>query len=77
MERKANNETQKSLSKVVINWYPGHMVKAQNDIKSAIKLIDIVVEVLDARIPLASQNPIIDDLAQEKQRIVVLNIFSA
>ena len=56
-----------------INWYPGHMVKAQNDIKAAIKLIDIVVEVLDARIPLASQNPIIDELAQEKQRIVVLN----
>ena len=41
-----------------INWYPGHMVKAQNDIKSIIKLIDIVVEVLDARIPLASKNPI-------------------
>lgn len=56
-----------------INWYPGHMVKAQNDIKSAIKLIDIVVEVLDARIPLASRNPIIDELAKDKQRIVILN----
>lgn len=56
-----------------INWYPGHMVKAQNAIKSAIKLIDIVVEVLDARIPLSSRNPIIDDLAKDKQRIIVLN----
>ena len=56
-----------------INWYPGHMVKAQNDIKSVIKLIDIVVEVLDARIPLSSKNPIIDDLAKDKQKIVVLN----
>lgn len=56
-----------------INWYPGHMVKAQNDIKSAIKLIDIVVEVLDARIPLASRNPIIDELAKDKQKIVILN----
>lgn len=56
-----------------INWYPGHMVKAQNDIKAVIKLIDIVVEVLDARIPLSSKNPIIDDLAKDKQKIVVLN----
>ena len=60
-------------NKLNINWYPGHMVKAQNDIKSVIKLIDIVVEVLDARIPLSSCNPIIDDLAKDKQRIVVLN----
>lgn len=56
-----------------INYYPGHMVKAQNDIKSVIKLIDIVVEVLDARIPISSRNPIVDDIAKEKQRIVVLN----
>ena len=56
-----------------INYYPGHMVKAQNDIKSVIKLIDIVVEVLDARIPMSSRNPIVDDIAKEKQRIIVLN----
>ncbi len=56
-----------------INWYPGHMVKAQNEIKSVIKMIDIVVEVLDARIPLSSRNPIIDEFAKEKQRIIVLN----
>ena len=49
------------------------MVKAQNDIKSAIKMIDVVVEVLDARIPLSSQNPIIDELSKDKERIVVLN----
>lgn len=56
-----------------VNWYPGHMVKAQNDIKAAIKLIDIVIEVLDARIPLSSRNPIIDEIAGDKQRIIVLN----
>ncbi|MEG1059797.1 MAG: ribosome biogenesis GTPase YlqF, partial [Clostridia bacterium] len=56
-----------------INWYPGHMVKAQNDIKENLKLIDIVVEVLDARIPISSQNPIIDKLALNKARIIVLN----
>ena len=56
-----------------INYYPGHMVKAQNDIKSVIKLIDIVVEVLDARIPMSSRNPIVDDKKKKKQRIIVLN----
>ena len=70
-EQKKNNE--ESCSKVSINWYPGHMVKAQNEIKDSLKLIDIVVEVLDARIPFASQNPIIDNLAKDKARIVVLN----
>ncbi len=69
----SNNEIQGGLHKSVINYYPGHMVKAQNDIKSVIKLIDIVVEVLDARIPISSRNPIVDDIAKEKQRIVVLN----
>lgn len=58
-----------------INWYPGHMVKTINEIKASIKLIDIVVEVLDARIPLCSRNPIIDELAVNKQRIVVLNKY--
>ena len=68
-----NNISDEKTTKTNINWYPGHMVKAQNDIKAVIKLIDIVVEVLDARIPLASRNPIIDDLAKDKQRIIVLN----
>lgn len=51
----------------------GHMVKAQNEIKVSLKLIDIVVEVLDARIPMSSRNPLIDKLATKKERIVVLN----
>lgn len=60
-------------SKSNINWYPGHMVKAINDIKSILKLIDIVVEVVDARLPLSSCNPIIEQLAQDKKKIIVLN----
>ncbi len=64
---------EKSFSKVSINWYPGHMVKAQNEIKANLKLIDIVVEILDARIPVSSGNPIIKNLAKDKQRIVILN----
>ncbi len=51
----------------------GHMVKAQNEIKESLKLIDIVVEVLDARIPMSSRNPLIDKLANSKERIIVLN----
>lgn len=66
-----NNE--KSFSKVSINWYPGHMVKAQNEIKESLKLIDIVLEVLDARAPLSSRNPIIEEFAKDKQRIIILN----
>lgn len=67
------NNSNEKLTKVGINWYPGHMVKAQNEIKDSLKLIDIVVEVLDARIPLSSRNPLIDKLAKDKERIVVLN----
>jgi len=73
MERKANNETQKSLSKVVINWYPGHMVKTKRQIIEDLKLIDVVIELLDARIPVSSQNPDIAEIIKGKKRIIVLN----
>lgn len=66
-----NND--KGLQKNVINWYPGHMVKAQSEIKDSLKLIDIVVEVLDARVPISSRNPLIDTLAKDKARIIILN----
>lgn len=66
-----NND--KGVNKNVINWYPGHMVKAQNEIKDSLKLIDIVVEVLDARVPISSRNPLIDTLAKDKARIIILN----
>lgn len=49
------------------------MLKAQNDIKASLKLIDIVVEVLDARIPISSRNPLIDELNEDKKKIIVLN----
>ena len=66
---------EKSFSKTSINWYPGHMVKAQNEIKNNLKLIDIVVEVLDARIPISSKNENINDLVKDKKRIIVLNKY--
>ena len=56
-----------------IQWYPGHMTKAKRMMQENIKLIDIVVELLDARIPLSSRNPDIDQLANNKFRLIILN----
>ena len=56
-----------------INWYPGHMAKTKKQIIEDLKLIDLVVEVLDARIPISSQNPDIRKIIQNKKRLVILN----
>lgn len=56
-----------------IQWYPGHMTKAKRAMKEDIKLIDLVIELVDARVPLGSRNPDIDDLAKGKGRIILLN----
>lgn len=58
-----------------INWYPGHMKKTKELIEENLKLIDVVVELLDARIPISSKNPQIDELIKGKERIVVFNKF--
>ena len=55
-----------------IQWYPGHMTKAKRMMQEDIKLIDIVIELLDARAPLSSKNPDIDNLAANKSRMVIL-----
>ena len=54
-------------------WYPGHMTKAKRMMQENIKLIDLVIELLDARIPLSSRNPDIDELGKNKARLVLLN----
>lgn len=56
-----------------IQWYPGHMTKAKRMMQEDIKLIDIVIELIDARIPLSSKNPDIDELAKNKFRLILLN----
>ena len=56
-----------------IQWYPGHMTKAKRAMKEDIKLIDLVIELVDARVPLGSRNPDIDELAKNKGRIILLN----
>ena len=56
-----------------INWYPGHMAKTKRQIAEDLKLIDVVIEILDARIPISSQNPDMRELTKNKKKIVVLN----
>lgn len=56
-----------------INWYPGHMAKTKKQIIEDIKLMDVVVEVLDARIPISSRNPDIEQYIQNKDRLILLN----
>ena len=56
-----------------IQWYPGHMTKAIRMMQENIKLIDIVIELVDARVPLSSKNPDIDELAKNKFRLILLN----
>ena len=54
-------------------WYPGHMTKAKRRMQEDIKLIDLVIELVDARVPLSSRNPDIDDLGKNKARLILLN----
>ena len=54
-------------------WYPGHMTKAKRAMQEDIRLIDVVIELVDARIPISSKNPDINSLAKGKSRILLLN----
>lgn len=56
-----------------INWYPGHMKKTRESIQKSLSMVDIVFELIDARIPASSQNPVIDSIVGEKPRIIILN----
>lgn len=73
-EKKNNNQEEK-LTKVGINWFPGHMAKTRRQIAEDLKMIDVVVEILDARIPMSSQNPDIRQITQNKKKIIVLNKY--
>ena len=65
-------ENEKSLPSTSINWYPGHMAKTKREIKEKIDLIDIVFEVIDARIPYSSKNKDIDDIVKNKPRVIIM-----
>ena len=58
---------------MLIQWYPGHMAKARRMLQENLKLIDVVVELFDARAPAATRNPDFDVLFREKTRVVLLN----
>lgn len=68
-----NENNLKNTEKTNINWFPGHMAKTRRLISDNLKLVDVVVELVDARIPLASRNPEIDKIVGSKPRILVMN----
>ena len=63
---------QNSYHKINLNWFPGHMAKTRRQITEDLKMIDVVVEILDARIPNSSQNPDIRQITQNKKKIIIL-----
>ena len=56
-----------------VQWYPGHMTKARRQMQEDIRLIDLIIELVDARVPLSSRNPDIDELGKNKARMILLN----
>ena len=56
-----------------INWYPGHMKKTKEEIQKNLKLVDLVIEIIDARIPVSSRNPMLDEILLNKPRMIILN----
>ncbi|MCQ2559090.1 MAG: ribosome biogenesis GTPase YlqF, partial [Clostridia bacterium] len=56
-----------------IQWFPGHMAKTRRLVQDNLKLVDVVLELLDARIPLSSRNPLLQELARNKKKLVILN----
>ena len=69
------NNDEKVFQKSNINWYPGHMAKTKREISEKLGLIDVVYEVVDARMPLSSKIVDIDDLIKDKPRIIVMSKY--
>lgn len=59
--------------KIRIQWFPGHMTKAKREMQEKLKMVDMIIELRDARIPYASKNPMIDELCQQKPRLIILS----
>ena len=60
---------------MTIQWYPGHMAKAKREVNEQLKKVDVVFEIVDARIPYSSRNPMIDDVIKQKPRVVILSLI--
>ncbi len=67
------NNREETFSGSGINWYPGHMTKARRAMQEDVKLIDLLIEIVDARVPISSRNPDIDELGRGKARLLILN----
>src|SRR5699024_1764895 len=74
-EVKFMENVEKSFSKTSINWYPGHMAKARREMKEKLELIDIVIEVIDARMPASSRVYDLDELIGKKLKTMVLTKY--
>lgn len=61
------------MAMTTIQWYPGHMNKAKREVSEKLKFVDIVFELVDARLPISSRNPLLDQILQQKPRLVILN----
>jgi ribosome biogenesis GTPase A len=70
-----NNNENNELRKTVINWYPGHMAKTKKEISNIISTVDIVIEVIDSRIPYSSRIPDLKKFTQDKRNIIVFNKY--
>lgn len=71
-EKRENSNQNEKFHKVVLNWYPGHMAKTKREIKENLQLIDVVYELLDARIPYSSKNKDIDELIKNKPKVLIM-----
>ena len=74
-EKRENSNQNEKFHKVVLNWYPGHMNKARREMKEKMNLIDIVYEVIDARMPISSKIVDIDELIGDKKRILIMTKY--
>ena len=72
-EKRENSNQNEKFHKVVLNWYPGHMKKTKDEIKKIMPVIDIVFEIIDARIPLSSKIKDIDDITRNKDKILIMS----
>ena len=73
IKKDREKDEKKSCLSSPISWYPGHMAKTRKQIIEDLKLIDVVIEILDSRIPISSRNPDIAKLTQSKDKIIILN----
>lgn len=73
IKKDKEKDEKKSCLSAPISWYPGHMAKTRKQIAEDLKLIDVVIEILDSRIPISSRNPDIANLTSGKDKIIILN----